>query len=102
VSADLSAALQALLRAGFMRAEALFNRAFGDRLNPLYHLGAISFFLFWVIGATGLVLYAFFDTSVEGAYRSVEAITAGAWVVADSYRGIRWLALATSPANGSR
>ncbi|MBI5720269.1 MAG: 2Fe-2S iron-sulfur cluster binding domain-containing protein [Burkholderiales bacterium] len=62
-----------------MRAEALFNRAFGDRLNPLYHLGAISFFLFWVVGATGLVLYAFFDTSVEGAYRSVEAITAGAW-----------------------
>ena len=69
--------LQRLLRAGFMRAEALFNRAFGDRLNPLYHLGAISFFLFWVVGATGLVLYAFFDTSVEGAYRSVQAITHG-------------------------
>lgn len=69
--------LQRALRAGFMRAEALFNRAFGDRLNPLYHLGAISFFLFWVVGATGLVLYAFFDTSVSGAYRSVEAITHG-------------------------
>lgn len=69
--------LQRVLRAGFMRAEALFNRAFGDRLNPLYHLGAISFFLFWVVGATGLVLYAFFDTSVAGAYRSVEAITHG-------------------------
>lgn len=71
--------LQRALRAGFMRAEALFNRAFGDRLNPLYHLGAISFFLFWVIGATGLVLYAFFDTSVEGAHRSVQAITDGAF-----------------------
>ena len=29
------ALLQRALRAGFMRAEALFNRAFGDRLNPL-------------------------------------------------------------------
>ena len=62
-----------------MGAEALFNRAFGDKLNPLYHLGVISFFLFWVVGATGLVLYAFFDTSVEGAYSSVQAISAGAW-----------------------
>jgi NAD(P)H-flavin reductase/ferredoxin len=73
------ALLQRALRAGFMRAEALFNRAFGDRLNPLYHLGAISFFLFWIVGATGLVLYAFFDTSVEGAYHSVQAISDGAW-----------------------
>jgi CDP-4-dehydro-6-deoxyglucose reductase, E3 len=73
------ALLQRGLRAGFMRAEAVFNAAFGDKLNPLYHLGAISFFLFWVVGATGLVLYAFFDTSVSGAYRSVEAITHGLW-----------------------
>jgi CDP-4-dehydro-6-deoxyglucose reductase, E3 len=73
------ALLQRGLRAGFMRAEAVFNAAFGDKGNPLYHLGAISFFLFWVVGATGLVLYAFFDTSVSGAYRSVEAITHGAW-----------------------
>ncbi len=71
--------LQRTLRAAFMRAEGLFNRAFGDRLNPLYHLGAITFFLFWVVGVTGLVLYAFFDTSVDGAYRSVEALTHGLW-----------------------
>ncbi len=73
------AALQRVLRAGFMRVEAMFNRAFGDRMNPLYHLGPISFFLFWIVAATGLVLYAFFDTSVDGAYRSVQAITEGAW-----------------------
>ena len=71
--------LQRGLRAGFMRAEALFNRAFGDRLNPLYHLGSISFFLFWVVGATGLVLYAFFDTSVTGAYQSIETVGAAVW-----------------------
>ena len=73
----ITQALQSSIRALFMRAESVFNRAFGDRMNPLYHLGAISFFLFWVVGATGLVLYAFFDTSVSGAYRSVEAITEG-------------------------
>ena len=71
--------LQRGLRAGFMRAEALFNRAFGDRLNPLYHLGSISFFLFWVVGATGLVLYAFFDTSVTGAHQSIETVGAAVW-----------------------
>jgi NAD(P)H-flavin reductase/ferredoxin len=80
--------LQRALRAGFMRGEALFNRAFGDRLNPLYHLGAISFFLFWVVGATGLVLYAFFDTSVEGAYRSVEAITHGGFGLGSAMRTV--------------
>ncbi len=72
-------ALQRLLRWLFMHAEALFNRAFGDRLNPLYHLGAISFFLFWIVVATGLYLFAFFDTSVAGAYRSVQALTHGQW-----------------------
>jgi len=70
---------QRALRFGFMRAEALFNAAFGDRANPLYHLGAITFFLFWVVGGTGLYLYAFFDTSVDGAYRSMQALTHDQW-----------------------
>jgi NAD(P)H-flavin reductase/quinol-cytochrome oxidoreductase complex cytochrome b subunit len=61
----------------FLRVEAVFNAAFGDRLNPLYQLGAISFFLFWVVSATGLYLYAFFETGVAGAYASVEALTHG-------------------------
>jgi CDP-4-dehydro-6-deoxyglucose reductase, E3 len=80
------ALLQRGLRAAFMRAERVFNAAFGDKLNPLYHLGAISFFLFWVVGTTGLVLYAFFDTSVAGAYASVEAITRGAWGAGSAIR----------------
>jgi CDP-4-dehydro-6-deoxyglucose reductase, E3 len=67
--------LQRLLQSGFMRIEALFNAAFTDRLNPLYHLGAITFFLFWVVCGSGLYLYAFFETSVSGAYDSVQALT---------------------------
>ncbi|HLU06482.1 MAG TPA: 2Fe-2S iron-sulfur cluster-binding protein [Woeseiaceae bacterium] len=71
--------LQGILRWSFMHAEALFNQAFGDRLNPLYHLGPIAFFLFWIVAGSGLYLYVFFDTSVVGAYASVESLTHQQW-----------------------
>jgi CDP-4-dehydro-6-deoxyglucose reductase, E3 len=80
--------MKALLRGGFLRAEALFNRAFGDKANPLYHLGAISFWLFWIVGASGLYLYAFFDTSVTGAYRSVLALTHDQWFAGGVLRSV--------------
>ncbi|MBL8352466.1 MAG: 2Fe-2S iron-sulfur cluster binding domain-containing protein [Burkholderiaceae bacterium] len=80
--------LQLGLRAGFMRLEALFNRAFGDPLNPLYHLGATVFGLFWVVGATGLYLFAFFDTSVDGAYRSVQSLTQDQWFAGGVIRSL--------------
>ena len=80
--------LQAGLRAVFMRVEALFNRAFGDRLNPLYHLGAIAFFLFWIVAATGLYLYAFFDTGVAEAYASVEGLSRGQWYAGGILRSV--------------
>ena len=79
---------QRLLRAGFMRIEAIFNRAFGDRLNPLYHLGALSFYLFWIVAGTGLYLYVFFDTSVQGAYDSVDALTHGQWFAGGIARSV--------------
>ena len=80
--------LQSLLQWAFMRVEALFNRAFGDRLNPLYHLGAISFFLFWLVAGSGLYLYAFFETSVAGAYSSVQALTHGQWYAGGILRSV--------------
>ena len=39
-----------LRRAGqwlFLRLEKVFSAVFGDRLNPLYHLGAIAYFMTW-------------------------------------------------------
>jgi len=82
------APVQSLLRACFMRVEAVFNRAFGDRLNPLYHLGAITFFLFWIVAGSGLYLYAFFETAVSGAYQSVESITHGQWFAGGVLRSV--------------
>lgn len=54
--------------------ERAFDRAFGGAANPLRHLGALGFFLFWVMIASGTYLYIFYDTNVEGAYRSVERL----------------------------
>jgi CDP-4-dehydro-6-deoxyglucose reductase len=59
----------------FLRVEGLFNLAFGERLNPLYYLGPIAYFLMWLVVGSGLYLYALFETSITGAYDSVEALT---------------------------
>jgi NAD(P)H-flavin reductase/quinol-cytochrome oxidoreductase complex cytochrome b subunit len=59
----------------FMRVEALFNHAFGEANNPLYYLGAITYFLFWIVVASGLYLYVFFKTGVAEAAASVEYLT---------------------------
>jgi quinol-cytochrome oxidoreductase complex cytochrome b subunit len=80
--------LQRTLRWSFQRAEARFNRAFGDRLNPLLHVGSISFFLFWIVAGSGLYLYVFFDTGVGDAYASVQALTHGQWFAGGVLRSV--------------
>ncbi len=70
-----------LAQRAFVAFEGLFNRIFGEALNPFYYLGAIAYFQLWIVVASGLYLYAFFETSVTGAYGSVEALTEGQrWV----------------------
>ena len=68
---------QTIAQRGFLTIERIFNAFFGERLNPFYYLGAITYFLLWIAIATGLYLYAFFETSVVHAYASVEALTHG-------------------------
>lgn len=55
----------------FSAADALLERAFGARANPLRHLGGLGFVLFWFLAASGIYLYIRFDTSVAGAYDSI-------------------------------
>ena len=65
---------------GWLRAvEAFFDRCFGAPANPLRHLGALGFLLFWIIVASGVYLYAVLDTSVEGAYRSIDDLSHAQW-----------------------
>lgn len=59
---------------GWRAIERLFDAAFGSGLNPLRHLGAIGFLAFWLLAASGVVLYALFDTSARGAWHSIDAL----------------------------
>ncbi len=72
----------------FLRVESLFNLAFGDRMNPLYYLGPISYLMFWIVVASGLYLYMFFKTGVEEAYASVEYLTLQQWYLGGVMRSL--------------
>ena len=68
--------------------EHAFDRAFGGRLNPLKHLGAVAFLLFWLLAASGAVLYVMLDTSAGGAYRSIEEFSRDAASPGSILRGM--------------
>ena len=61
--------------AAWRRLEHGFDAAFGAALNPLRHLGALGFLSFWLLAVSGIYLYAVFDTSAAGAYRSIDDLS---------------------------
>jgi quinol-cytochrome oxidoreductase complex cytochrome b subunit/coenzyme F420-reducing hydrogenase delta subunit len=68
--------------------EHALDAATGGRDNPLRNLGALGFFFFWIIAATGIYLYALFDTSVAGAWQSVEWLTREQWFLGGVLRSL--------------
>jgi ferredoxin/coenzyme F420-reducing hydrogenase delta subunit len=100
--------------------EAGFDRPFGARGNPLRYLGSLAFFFFWIAAVSGIYVFILFETSVVGAYASIEYMTHDQWYLAgvmrslhryssdamvvttmlhlvrefifDRYRGMRWFA----------
>jgi ferredoxin/coenzyme F420-reducing hydrogenase delta subunit len=115
---DVFAAIRSGLRMGFNLIERVFDRLFCPALNPVAQLGALGFFLFWIVAVSGIYLFIFFDTGIERAYQSVEFLTRDQWFHAgvmrsfhryasdmmvvmvvthllrefanDRYRGVRW------------
>lgn len=65
-----------------------FDAALGAAANPLKQLGALAFWLLALLAASGIVLYALLDTSVQGAYSSVERLHAAPWRSGDLLRGV--------------
>jgi ferredoxin/coenzyme F420-reducing hydrogenase delta subunit len=80
--------LKAGLRRFFDPLERGAERLFTPALNPLAQLGALSFFLFWVVAVSGIYLFAFFDTGIVNAYSSVEWISGPHWYHAGVMRSL--------------
>jgi ferredoxin/coenzyme F420-reducing hydrogenase delta subunit len=80
--------LQFPLRRGFLWLEGLLDRIFGPAWNPLYHLGALGFFYYWIVAVSGIYVYVFFDTGTSAAYGSVEYLTRDQWYLGGVMRSL--------------
>lgn len=76
------------IKRSYLLLEDWFNLSFGADWNPLYHLGTLAFFFFWVVLVSGIYLFIFFDTSIAGAYASVEYMTHDQWYAAGVMRSL--------------
>ncbi len=114
----MATTLRQASQAVLTRIEDRFTQVFGPGCNPFFHLGAMTIYFFWIVLVSGLYLFAFFETSVFGAFQSVERLTHDQWwlggvmrslhryasdaavvtmllhlfreFVRDRYRGVRW------------
>ena len=77
-----------VLRRALEHVESGFDAAFTPALNPLYQLGALGWFFYWIVAVTGIYLYVFFDTGVEDAYASIERITHVQWYAGGVMRSL--------------
>lgn len=68
--------------------ERYLNKIFGNDLNPLYHLGALGFYFFWVVAVSGAYIYAFYQTGIELSYPSVEYLTNEQWYLGGVMRSL--------------
>jgi len=76
------------IKRSYLLLEEWFTVSFGPDWNPLYHLGTLAFFFFWVVLISGLYLFIFFDTSIAGAYASVEYMTHEQWYAGGVMRSL--------------
>jgi ferredoxin/coenzyme F420-reducing hydrogenase delta subunit len=76
------------LKRVYLALESWFNLSFGTEWNPLYHLGTLSFFLFWIILVSGIYLFIPFHGSLDGAHASLEYITHDQWYAAGVMRSL--------------
>ncbi len=83
--------LQAVQKSGqalFDPVRRFLDRGFGQQLNPLNFLGALTIYFFWIILVSGIWLFVFYKTSVAGAYESVEYLTHEQWYLGGVMRSL--------------
>lgn len=83
--------LELIQKAGRMLFEPLrrlLDKGFGTALNPMNYLGSLTIYFFWIVLVSGIWLFIFFETSVSGAYESVEYLTHGQWYIGGLMRSL--------------
>ena len=80
--------LKTPIRHGFHLIEPWLDRFCGANWNPLSNLGALGFYFYWVVAASGLYLYVFYDTGVTEAYASIEYLTVDQWYLGGVMRSL--------------
>ena len=80
--------LRRALRGCFASTESGLDRVFPASWNPLYHLGALGFFFYWIVAVSGIYLYIFFDTGTTAAYDSVQYLTNAQWYLGGVMRSL--------------
>ena len=80
--------IQKLGRLCFDLPEKLLDKAFGNLLNPLRHLGSLTIFFLWIVLISGIWITIFFHTSVVGAFESVEYMTVEQWYLGGVMRSL--------------
>ena len=64
------------------------NKIFGNDLNPVYYLGSLGFYFFWVVVVSGAYIYAFYKTGIELSFPSVEYLTHEQWYLGGVMRSL--------------
>lgn len=80
--------LTGAVRWPFEIAERALGTIFPAHWNPLLNLGALGFFFCWIITASGIYVYIFFDTGVTQAYASLEYMSRDQWYAAGVMRSL--------------
>jgi ferredoxin/coenzyme F420-reducing hydrogenase delta subunit len=80
--------VKGFLRRLFEQAERGFDLAFSSAWNPFRQLGALGWFFYWIVAASGIYLYSFFDTGITQAHESIEWIMNNQWYLGSVTRSL--------------
>jgi quinol-cytochrome oxidoreductase complex cytochrome b subunit/coenzyme F420-reducing hydrogenase delta subunit len=80
--------LRTIARVAVESVENQFDRVFTPAWNPLYQLGTLGWFFYWIVIVSGIYLYIFFDTGIADAYASLEYITNVQWYAGGVMRSL--------------
>ncbi len=74
-------------RSVFYFIEARFNAVFGSH-NPLYHLGDLGFYFFFILLATGAYLFFYYEPTVSGSFDQLQRLTREQWYLGGVMRSL--------------